>query len=193
MISHSYVDFKSCWSYPACDKASVTKFCTCPNIYIYAIAIFVTIWKIMRRSVELKWYHFTNWLNICRCISSSMKHASSKRDLLMEWTYVWSGPRACLSGNTMRWLLIIRQYKMLIVKKIQPEAVITRSNITWYWIQDCSGWGNIKIRVWNYKTHPKPRPDGRAMGFPLWKLWRKLVVYNQLFFLFLPISWRRLF
>ena len=41
------------------------------------------------------------------------------------------------------------------------------------WIKTyCDNWGRIQMRVWTYKRHPIPRPNGRAMGCLLWKFLR---------------------
>ena len=57
---------------------------------------------------------------------------------------------------------------------IQSSAVITRSNIVRYNINNYRNWCRISIRCWDYKRHPIPRPNGRAMGCLLWIFVRKL-------------------
>ena len=47
---------------------------------------------------------------------------------------------------------------------VQSSAVITRSNIVRYYINNHRGWGRISIRCWIHKRHPIPRPKWRAMG-----------------------------
>ena len=58
--------------------------------------------------------------------------------------------------------------------KIQLSDVITRSNITWYCTHHCRKWGRISIRGWTHKTHPIPRPLGRAMGCFSWIFYMKI-------------------
>ena len=47
---------------------------------------------------------------------------------------------------------------------VQLSAVITRSNIVRYYINNYRNWGRISIRCWIHKSRPIPRPNGRAMG-----------------------------
>ena len=51
---------------------------------------------------------------------------------------------------------------------LQSSAVITRSNLSRYYIRHCDNGGRKWIRFWNHKSHPIPRPNGRAMGHLLW-------------------------
>ena len=48
--------------------------------------------------------------------------------------------------------------------QVQSSAVITRSNIVRYCINDCRNSGRISLRWWIPKKHPILRPNGRAMG-----------------------------
>ena len=57
---------------------------------------------------------------------------------------------------------------------IQSSAVIMRSKIIRYCINDCRNWGRISIRCWIHKRHPISRPNGRAMGCLLWIFLRTL-------------------
>ena len=56
----------------------------------------------------------------------------------------------------------------ICVLKVQSSAVITRSNIVRYYMNNYKNWGRISSRCWIYKRHPIPRPNGRAMGCILW-------------------------
>ena len=56
---------------------------------------------------------------------------------------------------------------------IQSSAVITRSNIVRYCINDYRNRGRISIRCWIHKIQPIPRPNGRIMGCLLWIFVRK--------------------
>ena len=49
---------------------------------------------------------------------------------------------------------------------ITPSAVITRSNITRYFIYQCGDWGRISIRAWTHKINPIDHPNGLVMGWP---------------------------
>ena len=51
---------------------------------------------------------------------------------------------------------------------IQSSAVITRSNIVRYCINNCKNCGRISIRCWMHKIHPIPGPNGWAMWCLLW-------------------------
>ena len=48
--------------------------------------------------------------------------------------------------------------------EIQWSAVITRSNIVRYYINNYNNWERISLRYWIYKRHPIPHPNGWAMG-----------------------------
>ena len=51
---------------------------------------------------------------------------------------------------------------------MQSSAVITRSNIVRFCINNCRNWDIISIRCWIHKRHPILRPNGRVMGCLLW-------------------------
>ena len=57
---------------------------------------------------------------------------------------------------------------------LQSNAIITRSNLVRYYINNHRNWGRISIRCWTHKKHPIPPPNRRAMGCPLWIFMRKL-------------------
>ena len=63
--------------------------------------------------------------------------------------------------------------KLWGVNCIQSSAVITRSNIVSYCINNCSNSGRISIKCLIHKRHPIPRPNGRVMGCHLWTFFRK--------------------
>ena len=48
--------------------------------------------------------------------------------------------------------------------QVQSSAVITRSNIVRYCINNHRNWGRISIRCWIHNRHPIARPGRRAMG-----------------------------
>ena len=54
---------------------------------------------------------------------------------------------------------------------IQSSAVIMRSNVIRYCIDNYTNWGRISIRCWIHKRHPIPRPNRRAMRCHLWENW----------------------
>ena len=49
-------------------------------------------------------------------------------------------------------------------RQVQSSAVITRSNIVRYCINNHRNWGRISIRCWIHNRHPIARPGRRAMG-----------------------------
>ena len=57
---------------------------------------------------------------------------------------------------------------------IQSSAVIMRSNIVRYFINNYRNWGRISIRCCSPKRHNIPRHNGRAMGCLLWIFCRYL-------------------
>ena len=58
--------------------------------------------------------------------------------------------------------------------QVPLSAVITRSNIVRYYINDYRNWDRTLISCWIHKRHPIPRPKRRAMGCLLWIFVRKL-------------------
>ena len=62
---------------------------------------------------------------------------------------------------------------ILPICTVQSSAVITRSKIIRYCINNCRNWGRISIRCQIHKRHPIPRPNGRAFVFCeyLWENW----------------------
>ena len=58
--------------------------------------------------------------------------------------------------------------------QLQPSAVITRSNLSRYYIRHCDNSSRKWIRYLNHSRHPIPRPHGRAMGCLLWGFGKKL-------------------
>ena len=64
-------------------------------------------------------------------------------------------------------------FSAMLVFHVQSSAVITRSNIVRYYFGDYRNWSRTSIRCWDHKTHPIPRPNGRAMGCILWIFVRK--------------------
>ena len=63
-----------------------------------------------------------------------------------------------------------RRFKLMCCfdTKVQSSAVIKRSNMVRFCINNCRNWDIISIRCWIHKRHPIPRPNGRAMGCLLW-------------------------
>ena len=61
---------------------------------------------------------------------------------------------------------------------LQSSAIIMRSNILRYCINNCRNWGRTTIRCWIHKTHPTPHPNRGAMGSSLLICLRKLKCYN---------------
>ena len=79
-------------------------------------------------------------------------------------------------------------HKGSVMQKLQSNAIVTRSDILRYYINNCRNWGRISIRCWIHKRHPIPRPNGQAMGCLLWENWP---FYNipALYFDVLISSW----
>ena len=61
---------------------------------------------------------------------------------------------------------------------VQWSAVITRSNIVRYYINNYRNWGRISIRCWTLKRHAIPRPHERVIGVFCEYLWENLPHYN---------------
>ena len=61
---------------------------------------------------------------------------------------------------------------------IQSSAVIMRSNILIYYINNERNWGRISIRCRTHKRHPIPRPNAWAVGVLCEYLWENWARYN---------------
>ena len=61
---------------------------------------------------------------------------------------------------------------------IQWSAVITRSDIVRYYMNNYKKCVRMSTRLWIHKRHPIPRPSGRAMGCPLRIFWENGPRYN---------------
>ena len=70
-------------------------------------------------------------------------------------------------------------YYCIIISDIQSSAVITRSNIVRYYMNDYRNGGRISIRCWIHKRHPIPRPNGWAIGCLLRIFVRKLTALQR--------------
>ena len=93
-------------------------------------------------------------------------------------TWSWSFTKIIYYCIMFKWLAkpsdIFSPLLECELKVIQSSAVITRSNIVRYFINNYRNRGRILIRCWIHKIHPIPRPNGRAMGCLLWIFVRKL-------------------
>ena len=81
-----------------------------------------------------------------------------------------------LRGNA--WIYEIRftlEIALHLNDIIQSSAVITRSSMIRYYMNDCRSSGRISITCWFHKRHPIHRPNGWAMGCLLWIL---LILHN---------------
>ena len=47
---------------------------------------------------------------------------------------------------------------------LKSSAIITWSNIRWYWMHHRSDWDTVYITVRIHKIHPIPRPNGQDIG-----------------------------
>ena len=63
-------------------------------------------------------------------------------------------------------------------RNIQSSAVITRSNLSRYYIRHCDSSGRNWIRYLNHSRHPIPRPHERAMGVYFEDLGENWARYN---------------
>ena len=62
---------------------------------------------------------------------------------------------------------------------VQSSAVIKRSNIVRYCINNCRNWGRISIRCWIHKRHPIPLTlTGKLRGVFCEYLWENRLHYN---------------
>ena len=61
---------------------------------------------------------------------------------------------------------------------VQSSAIITRSNIVRYCIDNCRNWGRTITRYWIHKRHSIPHPNGRAMGCLLLIFFQNWPRYN---------------
>ena len=68
-----------------------------------------------------------------------------------------------LSGDSWNSIIYWHQFHSEPLD-IQSSAVITRSNLSWYYIGHCDNNGRKWIWYWNHNRHPTSRPDGWAMG-----------------------------
>ena len=87
--------------------------------------------------------------------------------------YFAGNPIFGMSFDPYSFLCSYRQLQLLWCL-IQLSAVITRSNIIRYYINNYRIWGRILIRCWIHWRHPISRPNGRATGCLLWIFVRKL-------------------
>ena len=53
-------------------------------------------------------------------------------------------------------------------REVQSSAVIMRSKIVRFCINNCRNWDIISIGCWIHKRHPISHPSGRAIGCLLW-------------------------
>ena len=81
----------------------------------------------------------------------------------------------CHSGSIEIGLILVWHTEFVIYisnactySYIQLSAVITRSNIVRYYINNYINWSRISVRGWIHKRHPLPRLNGRPMGCLLW-------------------------
>ena len=65
-----------------------------------------------------------------------------------------------------------------VTPHVQWSAVITRSDIVRYYMNNYKKCVRISTRLWIHKRHPIPRPSGRVMGCPLRIFWENGPRYN---------------
>ena len=71
-----------------------------------------------------------------------------------SWNVPEEGFRMCFSGINPK---VLSMY-------IQSAAIITWSNISWYYKLHCNDSNRTWTSVWTHETHPITHPDGQAMG-----------------------------
>ena len=84
--------------------------------------------------------------------------------------------------NEVNMLVFTTHYGNKLTTKIwevQSSAVITRSHIKRYYMNDYRNCCRISIRYWIHKRHPIPRPNWRAMGCLLWIFVGKVLFIMQ--------------
>ena len=104
-------------------------------------------------------------------------HGTSGKVLVISGLF-WplNFPRSTIHGAQVR-----LQYIAILFRDrswyshLHSRAVITRSNIVNYYINNYRNWGRISIRCWILI----PRPNGRVMGCVLWIFVRKLTALSK--------------
>ena len=116
-----------------------------------------------------------------RFIKTHMKISSAKG---VAYCHIAQKPRSCTRKKTS---------SISALFQIQSGAFISWSNIERYYINNGRNWVRISIRCWMNKMHPIPRPNGRAMGWLLWGLRRKLTALwrHRTVLIFVAASWRQ--
>ena len=84
----------------------------------------------------------------------------------------------CFTGVAHIHPKIIEMHKGICDNLLQSSAVITRSNVVRYCINNCRNWSRISSGYWIYQRHHIPHPNGRAMGCLFSIIFRKLTRYN---------------
>ena len=77
-------------------------------------------------------------------------------------------------GRYTSLLIAIMDGHIIDVKLLQSSAVIMRSNIVRYYMNNYRNWDRISTRCGFHIRHPISRANGRAMGCLLWIFVRKL-------------------
>ena len=83
---------------------------------------------------------------------------------------IGSGNDWVLSGN--------KSLPEPLLTHIHWSAVITRSDIVRYYMNNYKKCVRMSTRLWIHKRHPIPRPSGWAMGCPLRIFWENGLRYN---------------
>ena len=76
-------------------------------------------------------------------------------------------------------IIFLCHWTIKIKQQIQSRAIIARSNIVRYCINDFWDSGRISLRCWIHKRHSIPCLNGWAMGCLLWIFLRKLTMLWQ--------------
>ena len=92
----------------------------------------------------------------------SFANGNSQRGIRKQY-YHYVGLSLELLDENLVNIIVVHTYCLSNYKDTQSSAVITRSNIAKYYINNYRNWGRVSIRCWVHKRHPIPSPNGRAM------------------------------
>ena len=79
----------------------------------------------------------------------------------------------------MQMIYIYHMDDLISENSVQWSAVITRSDIVRYYMNNYKKCIRMSTRLWIHKRHPIPRPSGRAIGCPLRIFWENGPRYND--------------
>ena len=165
---HSYECWVGCLSFHLCAYF---------QLYLY-----LKIWFPARNNImKYTSYCSVNWILIWFLLNLFVTSVKQRSGIIKVY---WHGKITKFFDIILKMILLIKMPEFFIPVilnlfswvqiKMQSGAVIKWSNITWYWVHHWGDWSRIYIRYWIHKRHPIFRPNGQAMGYHLWGIWRKL-------------------